>query len=104
MSFVSDVFRGLEYLHNHEIIHVDVHPDNIFIKRIGESEFVAVLGDFGSQFEFDRITATSQGGAHMGYYPPELTVGDGSIRISLLTEKVFTFCNISASCDVISKI
>jgi len=48
-----------------------------------------VLGDFGSQFDLNRLTQSFGTAAHMGYFPPELTM-QSSARIDLLqlTEKV----------------
>jgi len=45
-SFVRDILKGLEYLHNQRIIHGDIKPDNILIK-IQDKRKILKLADFG---------------------------------------------------------
>uniref|UniRef100_A0ABM0GQE0 Cyclin-dependent kinase-like 2-like n=1 Tax=Saccoglossus kowalevskii TaxID=10224 RepID=A0ABM0GQE0_SACKO len=67
------VLKGIEFCHNHNIIHRDVKPENILVSKSG----VVKLCDFG----FAR-TLASQGEAYTDYVAtrwyraPELLVGD----------------------------
>lgn len=46
-SILSDVVKGLDVLHSHGIVHLDLKPDNIFITEQGRLK----VGDFGMATE-----------------------------------------------------
>lgn len=48
--FVDEFLRGLDHLHNHNIIHRDIKPENVLLVRYADSQTSAyrpVLADFG---------------------------------------------------------
>lgn len=45
-KLVDDIMNGLEYLHQHSIIHLDLKPENIFIQE-ERGQLTAKIGDFG---------------------------------------------------------
>lgn len=51
--FITQVVRGVEHLHQHNIGHMDIKLDNIFVK-VKNQEYILKLGDFGySHFDFN---------------------------------------------------
>ncbi|RLN02228.1 hypothetical protein BBJ28_00000241 [Nothophytophthora sp. Chile5] len=54
-SILRDVAGGLKVLHNHEIVHLDLKPDNIFITERGRLK----LGDFGMAGKVVTISPSS---------------------------------------------
>lgn len=84
MSICFDITVGLEALHRHGVVHCDLKPKNILIRRrngrhsivsrfkgekeaaevalnalVGQSPFIAVLADFGGSLIFSDTEATS---------------------------------------------
>ena len=45
-TFIRQILKGLKVLHRNGIIHSDIKPGNIFLKKVGETEQVKI-GDFG---------------------------------------------------------
>lgn len=62
------VADALSYLHEHQIIHQDIKPDNILIKKLGKY----VLSDFGISYQLRRtLNQTMQAGPDVSkYYTP----------------------------------
>ncbi|RLN92309.1 hypothetical protein BBJ28_00008786 [Nothophytophthora sp. Chile5] len=54
-SILRDVANGLKVLHSHEIVHLDLKPDNIFITERGRLK----LGDFGMAGKVVTMSASS---------------------------------------------
>ena len=79
LKFVKDVASGLAYLHEHDIIHRDIKPDNILQDEQGNY----VITDFGLSTKM-RSTLRKASGRHnneaegqsgtIGYMAPELFV------------------------------
>ncbi len=46
MQYFKQILAGIEYLHSNNLMHRDLKPDNIFIKKT-EAGFVFKIGDFG---------------------------------------------------------
>lgn len=67
---MCDILQGLEHLHQHNIIHCDIKPANIFLSSQGYFQ----LGDFGlAQRVEESLPAT--GLCTLPYRPPELLLG-----------------------------
>ena len=50
---------GLEFLHNHKIVHCDLKAANIFIGDDGEGKLIVKLGDFGTaRFDFEQFSVS----------------------------------------------
>lgn len=67
-----DLLRGLKHLHDHNLLHLDIKPANVFISYSG----VYKLGDFGLMVDLD--SAEGSGEAQEGdprYMAPELLDG-----------------------------
>lgn len=74
-SYVLDIAKGLLYLHERNIVHADIKPENVFVR----SDNSIVLGDFG--FSIDKMTLAycpSTFTATEGYAPPEYLCADRS--------------------------
>ncbi|GMF10168.1 unnamed protein product [Phytophthora lilii] len=55
-SILKDIASGLKVLHEHDIVHLDIKPDNIFITEDG----CLKIGDFGMAGKV--VTSTSSSG------------------------------------------
>ncbi|KAF5350719.1 hypothetical protein D9756_008761 [Leucocoprinus leucothites] len=73
--FIYDVLEGLEYLHNHKIVHEDLKAANILITSAG----FACLADFGlssivedAEVGWTSIRTTSHSCGTVGWWAPEL--------------------------------
>jgi serine/threonine protein kinase len=73
---LDPVFDALEYMHRHNLLHRDVAPDNIMLRRSGEP----VLIDFGAikviEEETRAQTGTSYAVSKRHYSSPEQTSGN----------------------------
>jgi membrane-associated tyrosine/threonine-specific cdc2-inhibitory kinase len=58
-SILRDIASGLKVLHEHDIVHLDIKPDNIFITEDG----VLKIGDFGMA---GKVTSSSQPSSREG--------------------------------------
>lgn len=71
IKFIKDISRALHIIHSHHIVHTDIKPTNILLKKTNDC-FVFSLCDFGlavSQFPNDKNRIIS---LIEGYYAPEL--------------------------------
>ncbi|CAH1786957.1 unnamed protein product [Owenia fusiformis] len=51
-NYLVDLLMAVEHLHNHDLVHLDIKPDNIFITKDG----VCKLGDFGLMIDISKET------------------------------------------------
>jgi serine/threonine protein kinase len=78
---VSQVCDGLEYAHDHDVVHHDVSPRNILIERAGAS---AKLADFGLASGVIEATSGRPEGVMgtPGYVAPEILCGGSPSPLS----------------------
>ena len=80
VRYMSHVAHAIEYLHRHDVAHIDVKLENVFVC---ESD-CAHLGDLGLAMELTHSSRTILA-AHMGgtmeYWPPEKVNADEHTRI-----------------------
>lgn len=71
LRYIRSVGRALSYMHKNNMLHLDIKPSNIMLKKTGE----AVLIDFGLSKQYDENgipeSSTSVGGGTPGYAPIE---------------------------------
>ncbi|KAJ9441183.1 hypothetical protein DIPPA_17863 [Diplonema papillatum] len=57
VRYITDILRGLCFLHRNKIIHRDMKPQNILVLTTGECK----LADFGASAELGALAETNQG-------------------------------------------
>ncbi len=70
-EFIFKVAEALDYVHNNNLLHLDVKPANIMVRS---SDFHVVLIDFGLAKQYDsdgNQTSSTPVGVSQGYAPPE---------------------------------
>lgn len=76
LEYISKVGEALEYIHSQNMIHFDVKPANIIIRKRDDSP---ILIDFGLSKQYDNhgdATSTLLRGISHGYSPIEMYSGD----------------------------
>ncbi|XP_069717368.1 striated muscle preferentially expressed protein kinase isoform X1 [Phaenicophaeus curvirostris] len=74
VNYVLQLLQGLEYLHSHRIVHLDIKPDNIIISGMNALKII----DFGSAQTYNPLVLR-QLGRRVGtleYMSPEVVKGD----------------------------
>ena len=76
VGIMKDVLNGLRYLHRMDVIHRDLKPQNVLIKRSISTEhgIVAVITDFGLSLEMkeDKTHVTATEAGSKGWKPREV--------------------------------
>ncbi|MDE7420475.1 MAG: protein kinase [Muribaculaceae bacterium] len=75
IAIVKQIANALDEIHQEKVLHLDVKPDNIVLKKSDMGETYPVLIDFGISKHFDSkgipTTKISAKGASPGYAPQE---------------------------------
>jgi serine/threonine protein kinase len=74
-----ELCEGVNYAHNHSVIHRDIKPKNIFLRK---PENTPVLGDFGICFIEDdgtRLTLTDEAVGAFKFMAPEMENGRNQV-------------------------
>lgn len=80
LTYINKVGSALEYVHDHNVTHLDVKPANIIIRHADEEP---ILIDFGLAKQYDakgNQTSTTPIGISHGYAPME-QYADGGIKV-----------------------
>ena len=76
IEILKDILNGLRYLHRMDVIHRDLKPQNVLIKRSISAEHgaVAVITDFGLSLEMkeDKTHVTATEAGSKGWKPKEV--------------------------------
>jgi serine/threonine-protein kinase len=76
IALLQEILEVLVFVHKQDVIHRDVHPDNL-IKRTSDNKIVLI--DFGAVKETNTQNSTGQtrsrGGTQQDYIPPEQAIG-----------------------------
>ena len=67
LELIREILEGLDYLHQHYLVHRDIKPDNIFFCKDGNLK----IGDFGLVKSQKWLTSLSTVGTP-GYWAPEM--------------------------------
>ncbi len=51
-KFFVDLLLAVKHLHDHNLLHMDIKPENIFISH----DFICKLGDFGLIFDLTKVS------------------------------------------------
>ncbi len=75
LGALAQVLRGLEYIHTRGLIHFDVKPANLLVRKDAQGGFQVKISDFGLAAPADG-NATARGTPH--YIAPEVARGAGA--------------------------
>ncbi|XP_071955343.1 membrane-associated tyrosine- and threonine-specific cdc2-inhibitory kinase-like [Antedon mediterranea] len=70
-DILVDLLKGVKNLHDHNLLHMDIKPDNIFLSYDG----ICKLGDFGLALDFDQSDLSEAQEGDPKYLAPELLQG-----------------------------
>nr|BAB69973.1 Myt1 [Patiria pectinifera] len=70
-SFLLDLMKGVKHLHDHDLLHLDIKPENIFVSMYGACK----LGDFGLTVQLGKNDLTDAQEGDPRYLAPELLQG-----------------------------
>nr|XP_037270353.1 membrane-associated tyrosine- and threonine-specific cdc2-inhibitory kinase-like [Rhipicephalus microplus] len=70
-EFLVDLLLGVKHMHNHDLAHLDIKPENIFISKDGYYK----LGDFGLVLDLKQHDSAEARDGDPRYLAPELMAG-----------------------------
>lgn len=72
VGYLVQILQGVEYLHNHRVLHLDLKPDNIIVTNLNAVKIV----DFGSAQSFNPLSLKHQdsGAGTLEYMGEDKTV------------------------------
>jgi formylglycine-generating enzyme required for sulfatase activity/predicted Ser/Thr protein kinase len=77
LGYIRQIADALSFVHDHRIMHLDVKPANVLIRKADDK---AILIDFGAAKQYDSSgtqTSTTPVGLSAGYAPIEMTKPGG---------------------------
>nr|CCA27874.1 protein kinase putative [Albugo laibachii Nc14] len=72
---ILQVLMALQHLHDQDIIHMDVKPENIFMQNHPNGRIGVKLGDFGAARRIESSCNVSAVSCTIGFAAPEILVG-----------------------------
>lgn len=79
VKIIAAIASALDYAHQHELLHRDVKPANIFLTKPQDGDQRILLGDFGiarNIGEISGLTATNMTVGTLSYAAPEQLMGE----------------------------
>ncbi|KAG8189601.1 hypothetical protein JTE90_018957 [Oedothorax gibbosus] len=73
-NYLIDLLLAVKHLHDHNLVHLDIKPDNIFVSKDGEN-VVCKLGDFGLVLDLSKSDTSDALEGDPRYIAPELMQG-----------------------------
>lgn len=75
ISLITQIAEAVQILHDHRLLHLDIKPDNIVLKKDEDGTYYPVLIDFGITKHFDEkgrpTSSPNAKGISLGYAPIE---------------------------------
>lgn len=75
LAIIQPIVEAMQAVHKEKILHLDIKPDNIVLRRVDDGSSDPVLIDFGLSIHFNKqgnVTSTKKtGGFSEGYSPKE---------------------------------
>jgi serine/threonine-protein kinase len=75
VDIVAQVANALQYTHEHQVIHADVKPSNVLVKREPDGRWHVLLADFGVARSTDTIALREEVAGTAAYMAPEQFYG-----------------------------
>lgn len=85
VPYIIDALKGLEFIHQKEMIHRDLKPENILLQDAGGGQLFSKIADFGLAKKYSEaggslVTRLGVGMGTLFYMPPEQLRDTRSVR------------------------